>query len=273
MRITWIQHVGFEGLGTIVGWSATRGHQLDRLAFYEVSGDEKQNTAPHQDHLARVLAQSDALIIMGGPMSVHDAGRPGYEWLQSEKNWVKDYLAQKNRPVLGICLGAQILGEILGARVVAGEHKEIGWWPARFPSAPHSGMEWPREKTLFHWHGEQIQFAGPDTPEDSRRESMAPRKLAATDTCPWQGFAAPNHLAAGLSETEDHRNETIWGWQCHLEMDRDAIEKLSENAAHELVDAPFIQTREAMLAGFRDHGDTNRDLLYRFLDVWENCAG
>ncbi len=115
MRAHVFQHVPFEDLGSIRHWLDERGADISYTRFFA------NDPIPP-------LAGIDALIILGGPMSVNDEHE--LPWLQAEKQAVRDALGQEV-PLLGICLGAQLLANALGARVYPNPVKEIGWFPVR----------------------------------------------------------------------------------------------------------------------------------------------
>ena len=141
MLVACLQHVSFEGPGDILRWAATRGHSLKMTHLNE------GQALPHTDEF-------DMLVVMGGPMSVHDEA--DYAWLAPEKKLIAQCLA-KNRFVLGVCLGSQLLADCLGSRVYRNRVREIGWFPIRLrPEASRSpclaGM--PERIDVLHWHGE-----------------------------------------------------------------------------------------------------------------------
>ena len=114
MRIHYFQHIAFEGLGMIHEWAQRRGCDLSCTTFYE-SGWKILD-----------LQSYDALIIMGGPMGVYD--ERDYPWLSAEKTHIRAAI-DAGKPVLGICLGAQLIAAALGAKVSSMPNKEIGWFP------------------------------------------------------------------------------------------------------------------------------------------------
>src|SRR5665213_2209615 len=141
MRITCLQHVSFEGPGNIATWAAMRGHSLKTIRLFE------NQQLPELDDF-------DLLVVMGGPMSIHDEA--DHAWLVAEKKLVRQCL-EKNRFVLGVCLGSQLLAECLGSPVYRNRVKEIGWFPVRrraeaARSAYFARM--PAEMDVLHWHGE-----------------------------------------------------------------------------------------------------------------------
>jgi GMP synthase (glutamine-hydrolysing) len=119
MRIHYFQHVPFEGLGSIEQWIRARGYHLTATKLYQ--------NDPMSD-----MESVDWFIIMGGPMGVHDEDR--LSWLKSEKRLIEKAIRQR-KAVLGICLGAQLIAAVLGARVYPNRFKEIGWFPIELTEA------------------------------------------------------------------------------------------------------------------------------------------
>ena len=113
MRAHYFQHVPFEGLGSIEPWLQKAGYEITSTRFYE------STELPD-------LKTIEVLIVMGGPMSVNDEDK--FPWLVAEKQFIRDAIA-KRKPVLGICLGAQLIASTLGAIVYSNQEKEIGWFP------------------------------------------------------------------------------------------------------------------------------------------------
>src|SRR3569833_2506419 len=134
MRIACVQHVPFEGPGNIVAWAADRLHDFRIVRLYAA------------DNLP-ALDAFDLLVVMGGPMSVHDEAE--YKWLRPEKALVAECLQQK-KFVLGICLDSQLLAEVLGTMVYRNPVKEIGWFPKQ--QEPHTKNK--KSHFVLHWHGE-----------------------------------------------------------------------------------------------------------------------
>jgi len=112
-NVHYFQHVPFEGLGAIEGWATRSGHRLSCTRFCD--GDPLP-----------ALEEVDWLVIMGGPMSVHD--ERAYPWLKREERFIESAIRAR-RVVLGVCLGAQLVADVLGAKVHANRFKEIGWFP------------------------------------------------------------------------------------------------------------------------------------------------
>ena len=117
MKAIVIKHVPFEGCGNIEEWLNARGARWRIVRLYE------------DDPLPQEFP--DLVVIMGGPMSVNDEAL--FPWLAREKACIRDWIAA-GVPLLGVCLGAQLIASAMGGHVVAGE-KEIGWFPV-VSSAP-----------------------------------------------------------------------------------------------------------------------------------------
>lgn len=218
-------HVPFEGPGYILDWVRKKGHKLHYTKFHE--GD----ALPDASAL-------DLLIIMGGPMNVFDFHM--HSWMEEEIDWVKEFIASE-KPVLGICLGAQILAAALGEEVYPGPHKEIGWHNLQFfPSLGDFKIfkELPTSRKVFHWHGDTFNI-----PEGATR-------IAASQAFPNQGFIYKNNVMA---------------LQFHLEVGPESVKKLVENCRDELVEGPHIQPEKKIL-GEQNYFQSNREVLYQFLD-------
>jgi GMP synthase-like glutamine amidotransferase len=226
MRICYLQHVPFEGPGLIEAWARERGHRCFGIPLYE-------------PHSLPSLSQLDFLVLMGGPMSVHDEER--YHWLLTEKTLVREAI-DAGKLVLGVCLGAQLIGEVLGANVHPAVEPEIGWFPVRRNQhAPPPGFEGvlPEEWPAFHWHGESV-----DLPPGALL-------LGSTHGCRTQGFAFGTNVV---------------GLQFHLEAGMDTVEGLLANSADDLVPGVYIQTPEQIRRGHERHARECARLLYGLLD-------
>jgi GMP synthase (glutamine-hydrolysing) len=225
VNIHWLQHVPFEGLGCIEGWAAAQGAELGCTRLFA------RDPLPAPEDF-------DLLIVMGGPMGIHDEQE--YPWLAAEKSLICSAVEQGRR-LLGICLGAQLIADALGASVYPGAHREIGWLPIRRAAGAPEWM--PEQLTAFHWHGDTF-----DLPQDAVR-------LASSAACLNQGFIFKDRVVA---------------LQFHLETTAESMESLIEHCAHELVDAPYVQTARAMREQADYFGRANavmREILDRLVCV------
>lgn len=213
MRIHVLQHVAFEGLGCIEEWIQSRQATLSFTRFF----------CSDQDCLPAIAA-FDLLIVLGGPMSVND--QTAYPWLAQEKIFVQQAIAAR-KPVLGICLGAQLIAYSLGALVYRNSVKEIGWFAVEaLPGLPAQAFAFPARATVFHWHGETF-----DLPAGSIH-------LAQSAACPHQAFQYQDYVI---------------GLQFHLESTAETVGQMVAHCADELAEelspgSLFIQDRAQMVA-------------------------
>jgi GMP synthase-like glutamine amidotransferase len=142
MQVQVLQHVPFEGLGSIEAWLSERGAAVHTTRFYQ------SPALPDPRSL-------DLVIVMGGPMSVNDERE--HPWLKQEKAFVRE-AADRGAAVLGVCLGAQMIASAWGARVFANAHREIGWFPVQAVATDGDAFRFPTQATVFHWHGETFDL-------------------------------------------------------------------------------------------------------------------
>ena len=113
MRVHYLKHVPFEGLGAILPWLKEREWQVSLTELY-------------RDEPLPSINDIDWLIVMGGPMSAHDESK--YSWLKAEKDLIGQAIAT-GKPILGVCLGSQLIADVLGSKVYKNSEPEIGWFP------------------------------------------------------------------------------------------------------------------------------------------------
>lgn len=204
-RVHVFQHAPFESLGYIENWLSAQAAQIQYTRFYE--SYEFPN-----------LQDVDLLVVMGGPMSVNDEEQ--YPWLRQEKAYLKQAI-EFGLPILGICLGAQLIASALGARVFPNTHKEIGWFPVN-PVKNHGDVfRFDRPISVFHWHGETFELPAGAV------------LLAQSEACKNQAF---------------QMGKNIIGLQFHLETTMETADLLIQNCREELTHDPYIQTESAMRA-------------------------
>lgn len=232
MNVHILQHVPFEGPGSFSDWLAARRATVTFTRFFE------DPALPDPSGLDLVLA-------MGGPMSVNDEAE--LPWLVDEKRFIRRAI-ELGIPVLGVCLGSQLIASALGARVYPNREREIGWFPvaAAEEAGEGSSFRFPPSIDVFHWHGETF-----DLPPGAVR-------LAGSAACENQAFQIGRH-AIGL--------------QFHLETTPESLDLLIEHCGDELLDAPYVQSAERMRQAGPDAYAEIHALADRLLDHLTDRAG
>ena len=220
-----LRHLAFEDLGLLAPMLQAQGW---RVHYYDLGVDELWKID---------LTQVDLLTILGGPIGAEEDDR--YPFLAEELQLVRERVVSQ-RPMLGICLGAQLIARAMGARVKTMGVKEIGFAPLSLTSA---GLASPLSaigtQPVLHWHGDQFDLpSGVET-------------LASTPTCANQAFMAGQHTMA---------------WQFHLEVNARKIEQWVIGHAAELAQAQIPPQRLRDEA--RAHGPALQGALERVLGSW-----
>lgn len=218
-KILVLQHISFESPGFIAQWAAQKGYLLDCVHLY------KDQQIPDNKGY-------DFLIVMGGPMGVHD--EKVYPWLEVEKKFILKNINQGTK-ILGICLGAQLIASILGAKVYKNHYSEIGWMPVSLTSlgrmsALTRGLA--EEFPVFHWHGDTF-----DLPRGAEL-------LMSSRGCKNQAYLVDNR---------------ILGLQFHFEITEEIVASLLETFGPELEkenqsnssQAPYVQSPGYIIEGNR----------------------
>ncbi len=220
----YFQHVPFEDLGCIRPWLTANGYSLTRTCFFE------SVLLPEPDEV-------DLLIILGGPMSVND--EEALPWLIDEKRFIAEMITS-GKPVLGICLGAQLIAAAMGANVYKNNSPEIGWFPVwALPETHSASFGFPSSVNVFSWHGETF-----DLPRGAIH-------LARSEGCENQAFQL---------------GRSVIGLQFHLETTPPAAKDLVMHCRHELVPGlRFVQTEEQILAVSAQTYRLAHDQMHRVL--------
>lgn len=207
MRIHYLQHVPFEDLANIWMWANDKGHSVLSTKLY-------------MDQALPDKGSFDWLIVMGGPMNIYEEEK--YRWLAAEKRFIEKTISA-GRFVLGICLGAQLVADVLGGKVSRNNHKEIGWFQVR-KVAEGSGVlrGLPAEFIAFHWHGDAFEIPKSAT------------HLVESDGCANQGFEYEKNVLA---------------LQFHLESSEASIERLIENCRDDITPGKYVQTLDKIRTG------------------------
>ena len=192
-----IRHVHFEDLGLLGPLLSRRGHRVTYLDAW------RDDLAPARE--------SELMVVLGGPIGAYE--EVPYPFLAGERSLVTERL-RSGRPVLGICLGHQIMAKALGAEVAPGRQRELGYFPVELTDcglrSPLSHLE---GLAVLHWHGDCATL-----PEGAEL-------LASTPACAVQAFALDDH---GL------------GLQFHVEAEPDGLEAWLVGHALEISQADCV---------------------------------
>lgn len=224
MRIHYLQHVPFENLGSIEHWINEKNFSLSATKLYEDSGFPNLN-------------DFDWLIVMGGPMGAYEEDK--YPWLRDEKVFIKNAI-DRNKIVLGICLGSQLIAGALGSKVFPNKEKEIGWFPVKLTQSGRNNKifnSFPEDATVLHWHGDTF-----DLPGDAEH-------LAESPCTKNQAFVF---------------NKAI-GLQFHLEVDEPNLKNMIKFGKDDLVSSQFVQTEKEILEN-TNHIKKNNEFMTKLLE-------
>lgn len=224
MNIHYLQHVTFEDTAYINEWAMLKHHRLTCTRMFD-------------NPVLPALDTIDWLIVMGGPMSVGEDHL--YPWLTDEKKYIEQAM-NLGKPLVGICLGAQIIASVLGARVYKNQHKEIGWFPVQLTyPAKHSAVfsRLPESFYAFHWHGDTF-----DIPSGALW-------TARSEACAHQAF---------------EYGRKVIGLQFHLESTRDSIGNLIHNCHADIDGSPYVQSEQQMHLHFDKIEQSNIVLIQIF---------
>jgi GMP synthase (glutamine-hydrolysing) len=193
-----VQHVRCETLGTLGDVLQAKGISFEYIRTFE------------GEPISTEIKDASGLIVLGGPMAVYEQDR--YPFLRQEIRLIEEAL-KENKPVLGICLGSQLLAAALGAKVTKGKLKEIGWYPVRLKEAAVNDPLWAGREpsfTAYHWHGDVF-----DLP-----------------------FGAVSLASSDLTEHQAFRHgRNAYGFLFHMETTEKIIREMVETFRNELKEA------------------------------------
>lgn len=225
LTVQCFQHVPYESAGSIEDWCREHGHQLNYTKLF--LGENPMSTH-----------QYDLLIIMGGPMSVHDD--EDFPWMKAEKEAIKDAIVAKKK-LLGICLGSQLIADVLGGKVYRNAEKEIGWYNISLTNAAFKLFpieESQKQLKVFHWHGDTFSL-----PENAVH-------LAHSAACTNQAYAIQNQILA---------------FQFHPEVKPENIKLMVQHGNEELIPGRFVQSAKTILQEQIDFKQS-KSFMFQLLD-------
>lgn len=231
MRLHSLEHEPFEGLANIAVWAKSKGHSITRTLLFN------NEELPDIDEF-------DWLIIMGGSMNIYEEEK--YPWLKEEKSFIAEAIASK-KIVLGVCLGAQLIADVLGGKVTKNKYREIGWFPVKLTKEAKKSSIFstlPEKFTAFHWHGDTFKIP------------HGALKIAESDACSNQAFELGRAI----------------GLQFHLDYSKESINLMFKNCGNEIVEGKYIQKPDEILAQINNVQETQR-LLNVLLDGIEREFG
>ncbi len=228
MQVYAIRHVAFEDLGLLEALLTERGAAITYGDAWAIDGDAAR--------------AADLVVILGGPISANDTS--AYPFIETEIVLARERL-ETGRPLLGICLGAQIIARAMGSSVGPAPKPEIGWAPVRLTEDGRvSVLRHLDGIPVLHWHGENCKV--PALPS-----------LAETGPCPVQAFQ-PTDAALAL--------------QFHAEAGVDGLEPWLIGHCHEIAATPGVSV-PALRRDTADHGPRLKDAARAMFGEWLDNIG
>lgn len=184
-----------------------------------------------------------ALVVMGGPMGVYETAR--YPFLLDEMRLIEGFIRMK-LPVLGICLGSQLLAACLGATVQKGRRKEIGWYPIELSVEGEHDPLWrgaPHRFVAYHWHGDVFELP------------KAATLLASSEITPVQAF---------------RYDERVYGFLFHLEVTESHIRQMLAEFADEIQQENM--SAKTIMIQAKDHLGPLQQIGANVFGAWVNLA-
>ncbi len=203
MKVLILQHIKIEDPGFIKDLMIN-----DRANLTTIELDEGEK-------IPNDLSKFDAMFCMGGPMDTWMEKE--YPWLVDEKKAIKKFVVDLKKPYLGFCLGCQLLGEVVGGKVVKSDNPEIGMLNINFSKNKNNDplfTKFPQKITSLQWHSYEVQGL-----ENNENITL----LASSSETKYQIFRYQNH-AYGIQFHIEVKDTTVTEWGCVPEY-KSALEK------------------------------------------------
>ena len=193
MKIIILQHIKIEDPGYIKDLMIN-----DKFELITIELDEGEK-------IPQDLTKYDAMFCMGGPMDTWM--EKDYPWLIDEKKRIKEFVVDLKKPYLGFCLGCQLLGEVIGGKVVKSNKPEIGMLDVNFSKNKNNDLlfsKFPEKITSLQWHSYEVQEL-----ENNKDVTL----IASSPETKFQIFKYKNH-AYGIQFHIEIKNTTVGEWGC-----------------------------------------------------------
>lgn len=210
MKVHVLMNDPMAHLGTIQQWIDEKSYELSLTRVYE------STNFPNLDAF-------DLLIILGGSMGAYEEDQ--YPWLKDEKKFITKAI-QQNKVILGICLGSQLIAEVIGGKVYRHIHDEIGWWDVHFTKSTQQTdlfKDLPKSLTFFQYHGDTF-----DLPDSAVR-------IATNEAAKNQGFV--------------YKDQVV-GLQFHPEFSQNQLQNIVQKYDAQMKEGRYVQHPDEY---FSDH--------------------
>ena len=238
LRVHYFQHIAGEGFGSCYDYLKAHQAKITATEFFALPVD-----LPLELEALPDIDEVDLLIIMGGTMSVNDEAN--YPWLKLEKRWLRRYLSA-GKPAIGLCLGAQLIANALGASVSRNQHQELGWMDVgRVSHIPENYFQIPEKINIMQWHSETFEI-----PRGGVR-------LAQNNVCQNQMYQI---------------GRNVLGFQFHPEMTPHALQLLIENEEDSAVfNGEYVQPIAELKKTIKSKFEQGNQLLNRAIEYVVNA--
>ena len=238
LRVHYFQHIAGEGFGSCYDYLKAHQAKITATEFFALPVD-----LPLELEALPDIDEVDLLIIMGGTMSVNDEAN--YPWLKLEKRWLRRYLSA-GKPAIGLCLGAQLIANALGASVSRNQHQELGWMDVgRVSHVPENYFQIPEKINIMQWHSETFEI-----PRGGVR-------LAQNNVCQNQMYQI---------------GRNVLGFQFHPEMTPHALQLLIENEEDSAAfNGEYVQPIAELKKTIKSKFEQGNQLLNRAIEYVVNA--